>query len=108
MSNEFRNNAGQVFHFEDRGDHPEATYELRTVMELLATLKRDRGELETRLGALNSHIVRLQEWHDRLRASGCLNCKGYGKIRVWLAQDESRLETCIDCGGSGINQNAAA
>ena len=35
-------------------------------------------------------------------ANPCKACNGYGMLKVWLAQDDSHLETCERCGGSGV------
>ena len=35
------------------------------------------------------------------RYNPCKSCDGRGKIREWLAQDESKVVLCTDCGGSG-------
>lgn len=31
----------------------------------------------------------------------CAACDGLGKIRQWIAQDESNVLTCRGCGGTG-------
>lgn len=32
----------------------------------------------------------------------CSSCKGHGKLREWLAQDESKIVDCDVCHGSGL------
>lgn len=32
----------------------------------------------------------------------CVNCSGHGKVRVWEAQDSSKIETCTTCKGTGL------
>jgi DnaJ-class molecular chaperone len=43
----------------------------------------------------------LEKWAEELKAHVCSACGGYGKIRTWIYQDESRLDTCSVCQGTG-------
>lgn len=53
-----------------------------------------------------NEIKFLTAWHDELAKDICASCSGYGKIREWLAQDESQLITCVRCNGRGVKPNA--
>lgn len=63
----------------------------------------------------DDHLDRAKELQKSLKAIQvvinecdqvvCPDCKGHGKLRVFIAQDSSRLETCKACKGSGMKDS---
>lgn len=53
--------------------------------------------------ALSEAHSELAFWGSvRKELNPCQSCNGYGKVRVFDAQDESHMEPCNACNGSGI------
>jgi len=67
--------------------------------ELLGWLDRRQGELKQEIAEAEREI-RMWETH-RKNLNPCPACNGYGKLRVVVAQDESYMEKCSACGGTG-------
>jgi hypothetical protein len=68
--------------------------------------QRERSEHVSAAAALGERIEFLEAWEKELKPALCPECNGHGKLREWLAQDESRLVTCERCKGSGASPNA--
>jgi len=56
-------------------------------------------QLRDQIKEAESEIVMWE--HCLTRLPICDRCKGYGEIRVILAQDDSEYRACKDCGGTG-------
>lgn len=66
---------------------------------------KSRNEITARIAAINRVLEIIENdikfWREieKLFQNGCKHCKGYGRIRVFEAQDESHLEPCPECSG---------
>ena len=66
-----------------------------------ADLKNERYEVERRLKAIDAEMKRFARIERVCWPNPCKACAGHGKIREWLAQDESRVIDCSACKGTG-------
>jgi len=64
-------------------------------------LKNERGKLEDRIKAIDFDLERFAQIEYAAKPNPCKACDGLGKIRHWIAQDESEVKDCRTCRGSG-------
>lgn len=63
--------------------------------------KAERSEHNSAAAALTNRIGLLEEWEKEISPLICSTCNGHGRLREWVAQDESHLVVCDKCKGTG-------
>lgn len=66
-----------------------------------AGLKNERYEVKRRLETIDAETAYYARIERACVPNPCKACTGYGQIRHWIAQDESKLKTCETCKGTG-------
>lgn len=70
-------------------------------VEVKVQAESELSHLRMRQRELSERIRNCQTILAELEPFVCTECNGHGATRIWQAQDESRLETCKTCGGTG-------
>lgn len=86
--------------FDDRKDLLPKFYVIIT--NLLAASKFQLSTITQRRISLISEVETYEELINRIKDYICPVCQGLKKIRNFTTQDESRVETCRACGGTGL------
>jgi hypothetical protein len=76
------------------------------ISEELKRTEKDMYASETRTQELRRRITYLSGIIVTLRDEVCQNCKGHGKMWHSYAQDDTKLEPCSQCKGSGLPNRA--
>jgi len=72
-------------------------------IQLQITLSK-RDSLRSELREVEARASRYETLKKGLEDSVCKYCQGQGKIWVSYAQDDTKLEVCAVCKGTGIPQ----
>lgn len=78
------------------------------LIESTAQMERDRNDLRVKISSLDKQIEQRHALIAETSKVVCRRCKGYGEIREWIHQDESRLAACTTCGGTGLAKRGAS
>ena len=67
-----------------------------------AKLEQENREHGYAIEKNNLRIAFLRRTAKAIVGEPCGNCAGHGKLRHWVAQDESHDVQCSSCGGKGF------
>lgn len=70
----------------------------------LSKLGRSLADMQLRAKATEEAMDRWSRILDAVKGETCTDCGGQGQVRTFLAQDESRIEPCATCTGSGLKR----
>ena len=71
------------------------------IYELLVSRTKDLESIRHEERRLESELDILRPLAVFLGEGICKDCNGYGETRVFLTQDESKMEICTLCKGTG-------
>ena len=71
------------------------------IYDQLEAARREMNDCEARALELRREMTRLGAFLVVLRDETCMHCKGKGEVWVMYAQDDSKLEKCPACKGTG-------
>jgi len=69
----------------------------------ITAFKRKINDLHFEKKRLEKELQTVEKIAKNLRPNPCKGCDGYGKIREYVAPDESNVQDCKRCKGSGLS-----
>lgn len=72
--------------------------------ESISYLRRRKGTIKEQTEGLQNELEAINVLLEILEKTLCLDCKGYGEFRMQDSQNESHLEKCKSCKGTGRDQ----
>ena len=75
------------------------------VQSMISKLEHKIAEKQSEIKWADREIALLKQLLSLINPRPCPNCKGLGNIQVWYDQDDSKIETCSACSGSGTKSS---